>query len=180
LHNSTVKVNGISKLRVIEVEREFPFPIERVWDALYVGFGEGYKFNPHWVKTSWVGDIQEAKVGAVRVMQNDEKGKQILHERILYLNKEERSLRFEIFKAKGVPLDTEAAFGESQLIKISGNSTLFKIKFYYRTSPKFLANFAHKRLKGELEDMTIGMEHFISTGENVTKENFDSIAERYN
>jgi len=129
---STVKVNGISKLRVIEVEREFPFPIEKVWDALYVGFGEGYKFNPHWVKTSWVGDIQEAKVGAVRVMQNDEKGKQILHERILDLNKEERSLRFEIFKAKG-----------------------------------------------EFEDMTIGMEHFMSTGEIVTKEKFDSIEELY-
>lgn len=123
-------VNGFENVREINEQQEFEQPIEEVWATFFEGFDQGHKFNPNWVDSGWINGAERAEAGSERFMQGDEKGKQVFRERITYFSPEEKKLRFEIYDATGVPLDTSAAFGESQLIALDDNRTLFKISFF--------------------------------------------------
>lgn len=175
----TQTVNGVENVREVTAQREFQHPIDEVWATFFEGFDQGYKFNPNWVDSGWINGAERAEVGAERFMQGDTKGKRVFFERITYFSPEEKKLRFEIYDVKGVPLDTSAAFGESQLIALDENRTLFKITFFYRTSPAFFAGFAQGGLEKDFHEMTVAMEHYIDTHEEVTRENYREIARRY-
>lgn len=177
--STTKTINNNSNMRTIKVTCEFSHSIDTVWKTFFDGFDQAYRFNPNWVNSGWINGTTASGVGAERFMQGDEKGKKMFYERITYFNPSEKKLRFEIYKAKGVPLDTEAAFGESNLVSLSDSLTQFSIEFNYRTKPRFLAMFAHKGLVKEFNEMTIAMRHYINTGETVTKENFVEISKGY-
>ncbi|MEO1301794.1 MAG: hypothetical protein AAFV36_01305 [Myxococcota bacterium] len=78
-------------------------------------------------------------------------------------------------EAFGVPVDTESTFGTSQLIALDEQRTLFRLRFVLNTSPGFLVWFAKGSVREELTDMTIGMEHYLATGETVSEENLERV-----
>ncbi|MEM9866123.1 MAG: SRPBCC family protein [Bacteroidota bacterium] len=171
------KINGQKNVREIIVERELPFPVETVWNTIFMDFGDAHKFSPNTVSSGYLGDVNSAVVGAERFMKDVDGG--IIHERIVEMDIAQKKMRFKIFETEGVPIDTSATFGTSSLTPLGPNKTLFKIKFQYRTSPKILAVFANGGIKKNLENMTIGIEHYLTTNQAVTEENFDEIAKLY-
>ena len=174
-------IDEFKNVRVINVQRELPFPIDTVWNTIFMDYGGAAKFNPKVVSSGYLGNIMEAMVGAERFMYNDQEGKEGVHERIVHIDSEKKLMRFKIFKAINLPVDTIATYGESQLVALDETSTLFKIKFQYRTSPKILAHFANDALKKDFERMTVGIEHYLTTKEAVTEEVFeDKIVDLYN
>ena len=166
-------IDGNKNVRIIQVERELPFPIDTVWNKIFLDYGGASKFNPKVVSSGYLGPIKEAKIGAERFMYNDAAGEEGIHERIIHFDSEKKVMRFQIFKAINLPVDTSVTIGESQLIALDHKSTLFKIKFQYRTTPKILAHFANGSLTKDFKRMTVAIEHFLTTGEQVTAENFD-------
>ncbi|MCI4671840.1 MAG: hypothetical protein MRZ79_27100 [Bacteroidia bacterium] len=172
-------VNGYKNVRIITVERELPFPVDTVWNTIFMNYGDVAKFNPGAFASGYLGDVHEAVVGAERFIQNDEEGKEVIHERIVHIDAAEKIMRFQIFEAQNVPIDLNATFGESRLIELDSERSLFRLKFHYRTSPRVLALFAHGSLKKDFTNMTIGIEHYLTTKEAVGKENFAEIASRY-
>ncbi|MEM9888941.1 MAG: hypothetical protein AAF849_23815 [Bacteroidota bacterium] len=176
--SNTVNFEG-EKVRLITVERELPYAVEVVWDKIFMDYGGSYKFNANVVESGYVGAIETAKVGAQRYMNQDAEGEKVLYERIEKISEADKKMRFKIYDAKGIPINTDVTYGESQLISQGENSTLFRINFYYRLTPSFLANFANSGLKEGFENMTIGMEHYLATGEQITKANFEAIAKQY-
>ena len=159
------------------MERELAFPVETVWNTIFMDFGDAHKFSPNTVSSGYLGDVNSAVVGAERFMKDVDGG--IIHERIVEMDIAQKKMRFKIFETEGVPIDTSATFGTSSLTPLGPNKTLFKIKFQYRTSPKILAVFANGGIKKNLENMTIGIEHYLTTNQAVTEENFDEIAKLY-
>ena len=172
-------IDGNKNMRVIQVERELPFPADTIWNKIFMDYGGASKFNPNVVSSGYLGEKKDALVGAERFMYNDEEGKEGIHERIVSIDEQKMILRFKIYETIGLPVDTEVTYGESQLVPLAGNKTLFKVTFQYRTVPKFLANFAHGSLTKDFERMTVGIEHYLTSGEEVTAENFDDIADLY-
>ena len=166
-------VDGHKYVRVINVERELPFPIDTVWNTIFMDYGGAAKFNPKVVSSGYLNNQTEVVVGTERFMYNDTEGKEGIHERIVYIDRDKKRMRFKIFKAINLPVDTTVTFGESQLVALEKNRTLFKIQFQYRTTPKILAHFANGSLKKDFERMTVGIEHYLTTREPVTAENFD-------
>ena len=159
---------------MVYVERELPFPINVVWDRIFKNFGNVAEFNPNFVGSGYLkGDT--LAVGAERYCHNTEDGSEGVHERVVYLNEEKREVQFQMFEAFGVPIDTESTFGTSQLVKLDDNRTLFRVKLVINTSPGFLIWFAKGGIEEQMRDMTIGMEHYLQTGEAVTKANFERI-----
>ena len=159
---------------VIYIERELPFPIDVVWEKVFRDFGGVAKFNPNFVGSGYLtGDT--LAVGTERYCHSKEDGSAGVHERVVYLNEAEREVQFQIFKAIDVPIDTESTFGTSQLVEIDAERTLFRIRFVVNTSPGFLIWFAKGDIRDQMDDMMIGMEHYLRTGEAVTKDNFDRI-----
>ncbi|MEM6394743.1 MAG: hypothetical protein AAF741_00245 [Bacteroidota bacterium] len=167
------------KVRLITVERELHYSADIVWDKIFMDYGGSHKFNVNVVESGYTGDIKTAKVGAQRYMQQDEEGKKILYERIEMIDANSKKMRFKIYDAKGIPINTDVTYGESQLIEKGENSSLFRINFYYRLKPSFLANFANSGLERDFTNMTIGMEHYLRTGEQISEDNFDEIASKY-
>lgn len=167
------------KVRIISVERELPFPAERIWEKIFLDYGGAYKFNPGVVKSDYVGEYKSAKVGAKRYMQQDIDGKKIVYEQIEKIDPASMLMLFKIYDAKGVPINNQVTYGQSELVSIDSNRTLFKVNFYYRTKPKFLATFANSSLEKDFNNMLIGIEHHLTTGELITRENFKEIAGRY-
>lgn len=172
-------IDGHQNVRVIEVERELPFPADTIWNTIFLDYGGASKFNPKVVSSGFLGDQTTVGVGAERFMYNDAEGEEGIHERIVNFDSEKKMMRFKIYEAKKTPVDTDVTYGESQLKSLGANRTLFKLKFQYRTTPKILAHFANGTLEKDFENMLIGIEHYLTTKEAVTAENFDSIAKLY-
>ena len=155
----------------VYVERELPFAADVIWDTIYADFGGVSNFHPHFVDSGYLrGEALE--LGAERYCHTAEDGSAGVHERIVFVDEEQREVQFQIFEAFGVPLDTGASFGTSQLVPLDEGRTLFRIRFVFKTRPFFAAWFAKGRVRREIEDMTIGMEHYLATGEVVTKDTF--------
>lgn len=167
------------EVRLITIERELPFPIDTVWEKIFMDFGGAHKFNTGVLNSDYIGDIKEAKVGAQRFMQQDDAGKKVLYERIEEIDKLNHLMRFKIYDAKGIPINTNVTYGVSQLIALNSNKTLFKLNFYYRTKPKFLATFANSSLEEDFNNMMICIEHYLTTGEVIAKEDLNKIIEKY-
>lgn len=90
-----------------------------------------------------------------------------MHERVIFLDEEVREVQFQIFEAMGLPINTDATFGTSQLVPVDDDNTLFRIRFVYRTRPFFIAPFAKSRIRSDIEDMTLGMKHYLATGQRI-------------
>ncbi|MEL7372294.1 MAG: hypothetical protein AAFN74_25440, partial [Myxococcota bacterium] len=67
----------------------------------------------------------------------------------------------------------------SRLVAEAPNRTTMQIRLSYRTSPRYMAWFAHSQIEEDLKNMMIGIEHYLATGESVGPDNFDAIKERY-
>ncbi|MEL6340990.1 MAG: SRPBCC family protein [Myxococcota bacterium] len=160
---------------VIYVERELPFSVDRVWDTVFADFAGVAKFHPHFVGSGYLDGTDQLALGAERYCHTEEDGSEGVHERVIYLDEENKEVQFQIFEAFGVPVDTESTFGTSQLIALDEQRTLFRLRFVLNTSPGFLVWFAKGSVREELTDMTIGMEHYLATGETVSEENLERV-----
>ena len=159
---------------VVYVERELPFAADVVWDKVYADFGGVAKFHPHFVGSGYLaGDSLE--VGAERYCHTSKDGSTGVHERVVFLDESRREIQFQIHEAFGVPLDTDATFGTSQLVALDEERSLFRLRFVFKTRPFFAAWFAKGRVRRDIEDMTIGMHHYLATGEDVNESNFARI-----
>ena len=159
---------------VVYIERELPFPADMIWQNIFQDFGGVARFNPAFVGSGYLSGDKLA-VGAERYCHKNEDGSEALHERVVYLNEQKREVQFQIFEAFGVPVNTETSFGTSQLVELDDQRTLFRARLVVNTSPGFLIWFAKGDIREEMTNMTIGMEHYLRTGERVTKENFERI-----
>ena len=170
-------INGEKNIREIYIEHVLPFDKETVWEGIFMDFGNVYKFSPSMKNSGYFGESKTVIVGAERFIENTDGSR--VYERLIEFDPELKKMRFKVFDAKDVPIDTDVSFGESTLEEIGPNKTRFKMKFQYRTSPRILAVFANGSIKEDLENMAIGMEHYLTTNEVVTEENFDKISALY-
>ncbi|MEL6187509.1 MAG: hypothetical protein AAFU79_23060, partial [Myxococcota bacterium] len=161
---------------VIYLEKELPFAMEKVWEEVFQDFGAVANFSPEFVGSGYLSGSSLA-VGAERYCHSKKDGSEGVHERVVFVDSEgdRREVQFQIVEALGVPINTEKTFGTSQLVRLDDHRTLFRIRFVFSTNPSFIALFARGQIRGQLNDMTLGMEHYLATGQTVTAENFDDI-----
>ena len=163
-------VAGKRNVRTITIERELPYPAELVWERVFLDYGGASKFNPKVVSSGYLGEVRAAAVGAERYMYYDDAGDQGVHERLEMIDSETRQMRFRVVEARELPIDTEATFGESELVPLDENRSMFRLSFHFRTRPRFLALFAERQIRRDLQNMTVGIEYFLTTGEPATPE----------
>ena len=161
-------VDGVRHVRVVSIERELPFAADDIWQQVMLDYGGAAKFNPKVVDSGYLGDIRRPVVGAQRYMYYDPEGQQGIHERIELLDPINRRIRFRVFEARDLPIDTEATYGESQLVPIDENRTKFQMSFYFRTQPRFMGGFAERQIRRDLTNMAAGIEYYLTTGESAS------------
>ena len=66
-----------------------------------------------------------------------------------------------------------------KMIPVDANTTKFVFDMTYRTKPAFMGGMMKKSFKKLIQDYAIAIEHHVTTGENVNKDNFKRIKKAY-
>ncbi|MEL7312917.1 MAG: SRPBCC family protein [Pseudomonadota bacterium] len=161
-------VDGNKHMRSVTVERELPFSADLIWERVMMDYGGAEKFNPKVVRSGYLGEVQQPIVGAQRYMYYNQEGSEGLHEQLVRVDPQSRSMRFDIIEAREVPVDTSVSFGQSQVIPLGNDRAKMQITLYFRTTPRFLALFASGQIRSDMSNMLAGIEYFLATGKPAT------------
>ena len=149
----------------IVITRDLPYPAPYVFKRVFEDFAGVEKFHPHAVSSGYIEQPIHPgppEVGQARFVSFEEDNAKVAFERLVAYDPQLMRMRFHIYKTIGLPLDTEATYGTSWLEPISPNRTRFHMRFDYRTSPRFLAWFAHNGIQNDLNDMAAGIEDYLA------------------
>ena len=170
---------GCNGKRELTVTWTFPFPAELVYQTGLDRFGDAHRISPHMFNVRYLDDAVEPDVGVRREVWTEPDGSSWMQEEILELDRDQMRTKIAIIAAEGVPVDTDATFVEGQVTADDDASSTWTTTMHLRTKPAFLRTFAKGGVKSDIEDMLIGLEHHLTTGEDVDPDRFDEIAELY-
>ena len=161
------------------VTRTFPFPADTVYQTGMARFGDAHRISPHMFNVRYLNGADAPAVGVQREVWTTESGDALMREELLAVDPENRFTKIAIIYAENVPVDTNRTVVESQVTPIDESSSLWTTKMELYTSPAILGVFAEGGVKSDMEDMLIGLEHHIATGEDITPERFAEIVGDY-
>ena len=165
--------------RSFTVTRTLPFAADVVWSTTTARFGEPHRIHPHLYNGMYLDGADAPAVGVTREVWRDEDGSEVLHEQLISYDPENYRSEFAIVFADNVPVDTQKTTVESSATPIDESTTLWSTTMNYRLTPSWLATFAEGGMQSDMEDLLIGLEHHIATGEDMTLERFEEIEEDY-
>jgi len=167
------------KAQNIKVFRIIHAPAEKVWKVIAEDYGAIANSHPKIVNSNYINGTLKAGEGAERVCNFNEKGTQFLREKQVDYNPAEYSYTNQVFQAGKFPLDPEYTFGLHKVEPIDANTCRYTISADYRTKPAFMGGMVKGSFKKLLTDYMIAVEHHVSTGETVNKDNFKEIKKQY-
>ena len=161
----------VANVRTIEITRDLPYPAPFIFDRVFKDFAGIAKFHPGAADSGYVNPPTEPRdpiVGDTRFVWFEEDGSKVAYERLVEYEPESMRMRFQICDTKGLPLDTANTYGTSWLEPISPAMTRFRMRFEYRTKPQFLAMFAERGIRDDLNEMVLGIESYLQTDPTTT------------
>lgn len=171
----TKKTQGFTVTRTINASAE------KVWAVVGDDFGGIAKSHPQIVSSSYnQGSITHGDEGAERICNLDEKGKKYIKERMEDFDAENYYFKVQIFHTQGMPIDPNYSFGTYKVKPIDENSCELIMKMVYRTKPAMMGAVAKGKFKQTLSDYLLAVDHYVTTGEEVNKDNFKNIKKQYN
>lgn len=85
---------------------------------------------------------------------------------------ENYTFRNQVYQAGKFPVNPEYTYAIYKIEPIDANSCRFVFDMTYRTKPAFMGGMMKKSFKKLINDYAIAIEHHVTTGEVVTKDNF--------
>ncbi|MEN0066520.1 MAG: SRPBCC family protein [Myxococcota bacterium] len=165
--------------REISVTRVFPFSADVVYETAMARFGDAHRISPHMFNVRYLDGAEAPAVGVQREVWTTEDGDSFMHEELLTVDPENRYIQIAIIYAEKVPVNTDESVVESTVTPIDEETSSWTTNMLLRTRPAFLGTFAEGGVQSDIEDMLIGLEHHILTGEDITPERFEQIEADY-
>jgi len=167
------------KTQNLKVSREFNLPAKKIWQIVGEDYGAIANSHPRIISSNYINGALEAKEGAERVCNFNDKGTQYLKEKMTDYNPENMSFTNQVYQAGKFPLDPDVTRALYQVEDLGNGKSKLTFDFDYRTKPAFMGAMAKGKFKKLLQDYFIAIEHHARTGESVTKENFKAIKKKY-
>ena len=147
--------------------------LEKVWDVLFVRFGETALFNPN-LEGSHFTTGHPGEIGCSRHCSLG--GKTFLEEEIT----EARPMTGFTFKITrgNMPMVKQMEV-EILLEPIKRDQTKVSLLGRYVSSPSFMAGLMRPMMKKKLTDMLIGLKYFLETGHTVSKKTYAPVYKKY-
>lgn len=175
-------LNGQSmkkKAIVIEVERELPFPAEKVWATVADDYGNIANSHPKIMASKYAKGSLKGEKGAQRLCYFNTSETRSLYEEIVEWNPTEGYFINRVLEAKRFPIDEDNTRAIYQIKSAGANKSIIAMKMEFRTKPAFMGGMAKGQFKKLLLDYFIAIEHHLTTGESVTAANFKDIRKQY-
>lgn len=168
------------KVRSFTVTRKIPASVEKVWKVVGEDFGAIANSHPKIVSSHYnQGSITYGGEGAERVCNLNEDGTKFIKEKQINFDPANHTFTVQIFHIEDVPLDPEYTIAKYKVNKIDNNKSEIVFDMSFRTNPALLGAVAKGKFKKNIEDYLIAIEHHVTTGENVNKDNFKKIKKYY-
>ena len=147
--------------------------VEKVWDVLFVRFGETALYNPN-LEGSHFTTGHPGEVGCSRHCSLG--GNTFLEEEIT----EARPMKGFTFKITrgNMPMVKEMEV-EVMLEPIQRNQTKVSLMGRFTTSPALMAALVRPMMKKKLTDMLIGLKYFLETGHTVSKKTYKPVYKKF-
>ncbi len=167
------------KVKTLSAEKILPFSAEKIWAILGEDYGAIAKSHPRIIESNYINGTLKAGEGAERVCYFNEKHTQYLKEKMIDYDPENFAFTNTIYQVGKFPLDYDNTRGYWKVVPITDNSSKIVFNGTLRTKPAFMGGMMKKQFTKLIEDYFIAIEHHLSTGEDVTKENFKSVKKQY-
>lgn len=167
------------KVQSFTVSHTINTPIEKAWEVIGEDYGGIHKSHHKVITSSLINGSTKAELNCERVCNfNDSKTKYI-KEKIVAFDPENHTMKIDIFEVNGFPIDPDYSYAIQRLEPINATSCKMVMDFHYRTKPGFLSSLAKGNFKKQLKKYAIAIEHYATTNEPVTKDNFKAIQKTY-
>ena len=178
-NQTTFAQEKAKKVKILKAEKVLPFSADRVWAILAEDYGAIANSHPKIISSSYINGTLKAEEGAERQCNFNEKGSRFLKEKIIDYDPENYSFTNTIFQAGKFPVDHENTIGYWKVIPLGDNSSKIQFNGTLRTKPAFMGGMMKGQFTKIIDDYFIAMEHHLTAGEDVTKENFKEIKKLY-
>ena len=171
--------NTTKKVKTISAEKTLPFAAEKVWAIVGEDYGAIANSHPKIIKSEYINGSLKAEEGAERLCYFNEDGSRFLKEKMIDYDPENFSFTNTIFQVDRFPLDHENTVGYWKIIPLSENSSKIVFNGTLRTKPAFMGGMMKRQFTTLINDYFIAIEHHLSTGDDVNKDNFKEIKKQY-
>ncbi|MEL6356129.1 MAG: SRPBCC family protein [Bacteroidota bacterium] len=173
------KAKKQKKVQKFTVSHIINAPADKVWAVVGEDYGAIAKSHPKIIKSDYVDGSLQPGEGAQRICFFNEKGSKYVKEKQVNYDPENMTSRNQVYQVSNFPVDPELTFAIYKVEVVDANRSRFTFAMEYRTKPAFMGSLAKGSFKKLIADYAISIEHYVNTGEAVTKENFKQIRKAY-
>ncbi len=179
LITSSVMAQKQKKVQQFKVSKVIALPADKVWEVVGEDYGKIAHSHPKIIASDYVDGTLMAGEGAQRVCYFNEKQTQFLKEKMVNYSPDRMSFTNKVYQAGKFPVDPEYTQAVYRVKDLGNGTSEFSFDMQYRTKPAFMGAMAKGKFKKLINDYFIAVEHYVRTGEEVTKENFKDIKKLY-
>lgn len=176
---TTPVVVAQKKVHKFKVTKVIPHSADKVWAIVGEDYGAIAKSHPKIIASEYINGTLKAGEGAERICYFNESGSKFVKEQMIDYDPENRTFLNEISQTGRFPLNPDYSKARYKVEEIDANSSRFIFSMEYRTKPAFMGSMAKGKFRKLIEDYAIAIEHHLTTGESVTKENFRQVKKQY-
>ncbi|WP_281615807.1 SRPBCC family protein [Flammeovirga sp. SubArs3] len=169
----------VKRTHTFSIERVIPSSAEKVWNVVGNEFADVSKYHAGIVKSELINGSTKSEIGCERVCQLDDKGKKLVREELVEFDEQTMYFKAKVFDGEGVPTVPEYTFAEYEVKPIDEERCKLIITQTYRTKPAFIGGIVKGKFKQYTKEQMIFIEHYVLTGEAVSKENQKEILGKY-
>lgn len=170
---------GQKKVQTFTATHVINAPVDEVWAIVGEDYGAIAHSHPKIVNSDYINGTLAAGEGAERVCNFNDSGTRYLHEKQMDYDPEHYTFRNQVIQAGKFPVDPEYTFAVYKVEPIDANTTRFVFEMQYRTKPAFMGGMMRGSFQKLIADYAVAIEHYITTGEEVNKDNFKEIRREY-
>ncbi|WP_425236137.1 SRPBCC family protein [Ulvibacterium sp.] len=154
-------------------------PADKVWKVVGEDYGAVAYSHPKILSSNYVNGSLKAGEGAERVCNFNEKGTKYIKEKMINYDPENYTFKNVAYQAGKFPVNPDYTFAVYKIEEIDDNTSRFVFDMTFRTKPAFMGGIAKGSFKRLIADYAIAIEHYVNTGEKVTRDNFKDVKKQY-
>ncbi|WNJ17014.1 SRPBCC family protein [Pontibacter sp. G13] len=172
-------VQAQKKVQTFKVSQVINAPADKVWAIVGQDYGAVANSHPRIISSNYINGSLQAREGAERVCNFNDKGTQFLHERMVNYDPDNMTFVNQVFHAGKFPVDPDYTRALYKVEDLGNGQSRMTFDMQFRTKPAMMGALMKGNFRKLIEDYFISIEHHARTGEVVNKENFKQIKKQY-
>jgi len=167
------------KVRGFTIEKVLDLPAGKIWEVIGGDYGAIANSHPTIVNSEYTSGSLKGAEGAERVCYFNNSGSKYLHERMVNFDPANMTFKNTILRTAKFPVDPEYTYATYRVEDLGNGTSKISVDLKFRAKPAIMSFMMRKPFIKLMEDYFIAIEHYVKTGESVTKDNFKSIKKKY-